>query len=58
MVQFYSDHAELDPQKMPYKLNSLLPPDVRVLSFARTAPDFIVTVSAVGKVGAHAKCPC
>ncbi|GLI71304.1 hypothetical protein VaNZ11_016446, partial [Volvox africanus] len=48
VVQF-SCNRELDFDKMPYKLNSVLPHDIRVLSITRTAPDFSVTCSALGK---------
>ncbi|GIL62491.1 hypothetical protein Vafri_16701 [Volvox africanus] len=34
---------------MSYKLNSVLPHDIRVLRITRTAPDFSVTCSALGK---------
>ncbi|EFJ41663.1 tRNA pseudouridine synthase, partial [Volvox carteri f. nagariensis] len=48
VVQFSCD-KELDVTKMPYKLNSVLPHDIRVLRMSRTAPDFSVTCSALGK---------
>ncbi|GLC49634.1 hypothetical protein PLESTB_000269700 [Pleodorina starrii] len=48
VVQF-SCNRELDVAKMPYKLNSVLPHDIRVLRLTRTAPDFSVTCSALGK---------
>lgn len=52
VVQFYSDII-LNPsdQKLEFKLNGLLPHDIRIKggSLARTAPDFIITVSATSK---------
>ncbi|GIL62490.1 hypothetical protein Vafri_16701 [Volvox africanus] len=48
VVQF-SCNRELDLDKMSYKLNSVLPHDIRVLRITRTAPDFSVTCSALGK---------
>ncbi|KXZ50137.1 hypothetical protein GPECTOR_17g773 [Gonium pectorale] len=48
VVQF-SCNKDLDVSKMPYKLNSVLPHDIRVLRIHRTAPDFSVTCSALGK---------
>ncbi|GIL92573.1 hypothetical protein Vretifemale_20088 [Volvox reticuliferus] len=48
VVQF-SCNREVDVDKMPYKLNSVLPHDIRVLRVTRTAPDFSVTCSALGK---------
>ncbi|GAX82556.1 hypothetical protein CEUSTIGMA_g9982.t1 [Chlamydomonas eustigma] len=49
VVQFYSDNSGLDGPGLAYKLNRLLPPDIRVVSLNKTAPDFIVTISAVSK---------
>ncbi len=51
VVQFSCNRDDLDPNKLPYKLNSILPPDIRVVRVNRTAPDFSVTCSALGKVG-------
>lgn len=45
--------TSIDPHQLPYKLNSLLPHDIRVSWMSQTAPDFNVTVSAQHKV-----CPC
>jgi tRNA U38,U39,U40 pseudouridine synthase TruA len=42
--------TSIDPQRLPYKLNSLLPHDIRVCWMSQTAPDFNVTVSAKHKV--------
>ena len=53
VVQFYSNR-ELDPAKLPYRLNALLPFDVRARELRQTAPDFIVTASARAKVVAVA----
>ncbi len=53
VVQFFTNATALDPASLPRKLNSLLPPDVRVRYAAQTAPDFSVTVSAVRKVGVY-----
>jgi tRNA U38,U39,U40 pseudouridine synthase TruA len=50
VVQFMTDVTSIDPQKLPYKLNSLLPRDIRVTWMSQTAPDFNVTVSALHKV--------
>lgn len=49
VVQFSCSRDDLDPNKLPYKLNSILPPDIRVVRMNRTAPDFSVTCSALGK---------
>jgi hypothetical protein len=51
VVQFMTNVASLDPQRFPYKLNSLLPHDIRVYWMSQTAPDFSVTASANHKVG-------
>ncbi|KAG2492841.1 hypothetical protein HYH03_008995 [Edaphochlamys debaryana] len=48
VVQFCCDR-EHDTSKLPYKLNALLPHDIRVLRVSRTAPDFSVTCSPLGK---------
>ncbi|PNH09854.1 tRNA pseudouridine synthase A 1 [Tetrabaena socialis] len=48
VVQFVCNR-EVDSASLPYKLNALLPRDIRVLHMARTAPDFSVTCSALGK---------
>lgn len=40
----------IDPSRLPYKLNSLLPHDIRVTWMSQTAPDFNVTVTAKHKV--------
>lgn len=50
VVQFYTNSVSIDPERLPYKLNSLLPPAIRVQWMSQTAPDFNVTVSAVRKV--------
>jgi tRNA pseudouridine38-40 synthase len=51
VVQFRTLRPDaIDTAKLPSKLNSLLPWDVRVLDARATAPDFNVTVSATGKV--------
>ncbi len=50
VVQFYSHQASLPAHKFPYRLNSLLPYDIRVVSLHKTAPDFHVTCSAHAKV--------
>ena len=51
VVQFYSDHDQLqqDAAGLVYKLNRLMPPDVRVKRLSRTAPDFVCTISATAK---------
>ena len=49
VVQFFSDHL-LDLVRFPYRLNSLLPMDVRAVDMHATAPDFSVTISALTKV--------
>lgn len=49
VVQFMTDVTSIDPQRLPYKLNSLLPHDIRVTWMSQTAPDFNVTVSALHK---------
>lgn len=49
VVQFFVNTL-LDASKLAYKLNRLLPADVRVTAAMRTAPDFDVTCTAVGKV--------
>lgn len=51
VVQFMTNVSSIDPQRLPYKLNSLLPHDIRVCSMSQTATDFNVTVSAQHKVG-------
>lgn len=51
VVQFMTNVSSLDPQRFPYKLNSLLPKDIRVYWMSKTAPDFSVTASANHKVG-------
>lgn len=43
-------NQDLDVGKLSYRVNSLLPHDIRVLRVSRTAPDFSVTCSALGKV--------
>ncbi|KAG2443369.1 hypothetical protein HXX76_001730 [Chlamydomonas incerta] len=48
VVQFNCDR-ELPVDKLAYKLNAVLPPDIRVLAVRRTAPDFSVTCSPIGK---------
>jgi hypothetical protein len=50
VVQFMTNSTSIDPDQLPYKLNSLLPHDIRVIWMSRTAPDFNVTVSALRKV--------
>ena len=50
-MQFYTHSQYLDPQRLLWRLNSLLPHDIRVLALMRTAPDFVVTCSAISKVG-------
>jgi tRNA pseudouridine(38-40) synthase len=56
VVQFHTNRPEaVDPEKLPLKLNSLLPHDIRVGWMAATAPDFNVTCSASGKVRARAR---
>jgi hypothetical protein len=54
VVQFRTDRPELvgDPSRLAFRLNSLLPHDIRVGWVAATAPDFNVTCTATGKVGA------
>jgi hypothetical protein len=47
--------GRVDVGKLPSKLNSLLPHDIRVSWMAATAPDFHVTCSAAGKVGGAAR---
>lgn len=49
VVQFFVNTL-LDQSKLAYKLNRMLPPDIRVLHAAQTAPDFDVTCTAVGKI--------
>lgn len=49
VVQFYTNQEELRANKLPYRLNAVLPIDVRVAYATRTAPDFNVTVSAIAK---------
>ncbi|KAF6258703.1 pseudouridine synthase [Scenedesmus sp. NREL 46B-D3] len=49
VVQFFTNSSGIDPAALPYKLNSLLPPDIRVFWMSQTAPDFNVTVSALRK---------
>ncbi|WIA34191.1 hypothetical protein OEZ86_012549 [Tetradesmus obliquus] len=49
VVQFFTNSSSIDPGKFPYKLNSLLPGDIRVFWMRQTAPDFNVTVSALRK---------
>uniref|UniRef100_A0A383VMC2 tRNA pseudouridine synthase n=1 Tax=Tetradesmus obliquus TaxID=3088 RepID=A0A383VMC2_TETOB len=49
VVQFFTNSSSIDPGKFPYKLNSLLPGDIRVFWIRQTAPDFNVTVSALRK---------
>eukprot|EP00775_Hariotina_reticulata_P010074 gene10074-10229_t len=49
VVQFMTNSTSIDPDQLPYKLNSLLPHDIRVTRMSRTAPDFNVTVSALRK---------
>jgi len=56
VVQFTTNVSSIDPQRLPFKLNSLLPHDIRVCSMSQTAPDFIVTVSAQHKVGTLWQC--
>lgn len=51
VVQFFTNVSTIDPQRLPFKLNSLLPDDIRVREMHPTAPDFVVTVSAIDKVG-------
>lgn len=52
VVQFCTSSPEkLQPGKLPLKLNSLLPHDIRVTWVGQTAADFNVTCSAIGKVG-------
>lgn len=53
VVQFWTNVTSINPDRLPYKLNSLLPHDIRVSWMSQTAPDFNVTVSAQHKV-----CPC
>ncbi|KAG2443316.1 hypothetical protein HYH02_009383 [Chlamydomonas schloesseri] len=48
VVQFSCDR-ELPGDKLAYKLNAVLPPDIRVMAVRRTAPDFSVTCSPIGK---------
>ncbi|PNW74257.1 hypothetical protein CHLRE_13g591501v5 [Chlamydomonas reinhardtii] len=48
VVQFNCDR-ELPVDKLAYKLNAVLPPDIRVMGVRRTAPDFSVTCSPIGK---------
>lgn len=50
VVQFMTNASSIDPQRLPYKLNSLLPHDIRISWMAQTAPDFNVTVTAKHKV--------
>lgn len=50
VVQFATNVTSIDTQRLPYKLNSLLPHDIRVCWMSQTAPDFSVTVSAKHKV--------
>ena len=51
VVQFRTRRPEaVDPARLPLKLNSLLPHDIRVKWMAATAPDFNVTCSATGKI--------
>jgi tRNA U38,U39,U40 pseudouridine synthase TruA len=49
-VQFFTNSSSINPAALPYKLNSLLPHDIRVFWMRQTAPDFNVTVSALRKV--------
>ncbi len=51
VVQFLTNVTSIDPERLPYKLNSLLPHDIRVKWMRQTAPDFNVTVTARHKVG-------
>lgn len=50
VVQFMTNATAVDPARLPHKLNSLLPADIRVRAMHQTAPDFHVTVSALHKV--------
>jgi tRNA U38,U39,U40 pseudouridine synthase TruA len=49
-VQFFTNSSSIDAAALPYKLNSLLPHDIRVFWMRQTALDFNVTVSALRKV--------
>jgi hypothetical protein len=55
VVQFFTNSSSIDSSALPYKLNSLLPHDIRIFWMRQTAPDFNVTVSALRKVSAHAQ---
>jgi tRNA U38,U39,U40 pseudouridine synthase TruA len=50
VVQFHTNVANINVEKLPYRLNSLMPPDIRVMWAHQTAPDFNVTCSAREKV--------
>lgn len=52
VVQFRTNVTSIDPERLPYKINSCLPHDIRVTWMSQTAPDFNVTVSARHKVRA------
>ncbi|KAI8477440.1 MAG: pseudouridine synthase [Monoraphidium minutum] len=51
VVQFRTSRPEaIDGARLPGRLNSLLPHDIRVAWVRATAPDFNVTCSATGKI--------
>jgi hypothetical protein len=54
VVQFMTNVDSINPERMPYKLNSLLPHDIRIKWMSQTAPDFSVTVTAKHKVSGKA----
>lgn len=56
MVHFMTNVTSIDPERLPFKLNTLLPHDIRIRWMRRTAPDFSVTVSAIDKVGDQGDC--
>ncbi|KIZ05810.1 tRNA pseudouridine synthase A [Monoraphidium neglectum] len=50
VVQFRTNRPRaVDPARLPKRLNSLLPHNIRVSGAAATAPDFLVTSCATGK---------
>lgn len=49
VVHFYSNHGNLESTNTVYKLNRVLPFDVRVKAIYRTASDFNATITAIGK---------
>lgn len=49
VINFFTSHAQLDFDKLPISLNSLLPKDISVLSAVQAGASFHPTLDCVGK---------